>query len=177
MCLPDFKEFKQIDESSPIIGYRAWRNEIKNSSLILKSEYQEYSWSKFEGPHEVKDKDSGIYAYNNYKNNYNYYNYYYNNYYNNYNYNYFYNYYYYKNNYNLLGVINQYGKVAIHKEGQRSEYATVKTLFTIRESDMNGPEKFTNWIMEFNLHIIKISKKYNCDTTHWQDFKELKEKE
>ena len=72
MCLPNFQNFSQIDESSPIIGYRTWRNKIKDS-LILKSENREYNWSKSEGPHEVKDSDSGIYAYD--YNNYNYNNY------------------------------------------------------------------------------------------------------
>ena len=85
MCLPDFKEFVQIDKNQPLVGYRNWRNNYNNNKLI--SEYQDYNWKKEEGPHKVKDKDSGIYAYNNYNNdNYHYHYLNYNNYYNNDNY-------------------------------------------------------------------------------------------
>ena len=71
MCLPNLIEYKQIDESNPIIGYRIWRNTINPSSNILISEYMDYKWHKIEGPHEIKESNSGIYAYSN--------NYYYNN--------------------------------------------------------------------------------------------------
>ncbi len=157
MCLPDFVEFKDIKEDNPLIGYRTWRNTIK--SLNLKSENQDYIWtSPIDGPHEVLNKNSGLYAYNyNYNNN---------------NYNYIYNYYYYNYNNNLSGIILQYGKAAIHKDGQRSEYAKIKTLFTIRESDAKGPDKFLVWIRDFNNHIKEIAEKYQCDTMHWQDFLE-----
>ena len=173
MCLPDFKEFKQIDKSSPLIGYKTWRN--KKNSLILTSEYQDYSWNKLEGPHEVLEINSGIYAYNNY--NYNYNNYSYN--YSNYNYNYSYNNshsnysnynYSYGNNYYISGIISQWGKVAIHSEGQRSEYAKVKTLFTIRKSDASGTKEFLDWIDIFNKHIEDIAKEYECNTIPYQDF-------
>lgn len=56
MCLPNFIEFRQIEESNPLIGYRTWKNLIKNDNLILKSEYQEYEWNKLEGPHEILKK-------------------------------------------------------------------------------------------------------------------------
>ena len=183
MCLPNFVEFKQIEESSPLIGYRNWRLDIENP-IILQSENQNYLWDKvIEGPHLVTDSNSGIYAYknNNYKNNnynnYNYYNYYKNNnyynyyknsYYKNSYYNY-YNYYYY--NYSLTGIISQYGRVAIHKIGQRSEYAKITKLFTIKESYANGPKEFLDWIDKFNLIILELSKRYECETIHWQDFK------
>ncbi len=175
MCLPDFIKFDQVSEENNLIGYRTWRNAIKDSSMILKSESQNYNWSKIEGPHEIKAENSGIYA-NNYYNNYNYYNKnhnYYNNYknynYYNKNYNYYYNY-----NYNYLsGIINQWGKVALHKIGQRSEYAKVKTIFTIRESDAKGPEEFLKWIVKFNSHIKEIANAYDADTISWQDFYEL----
>jgi hypothetical protein len=164
MCLPDFFEFKVIRKDNPLIGYRNWR--MKNG--ILRSECMNYEWNKVvEGPHKVAEADSGIYAYNN--NNYNYYNYYYYNYnYNNnyYNYNY-YNYYYY---YYIAGIIHQYGRTAIHKIGQRSTYARIKTLFTIRKSDAIGPEKFLNWIEKFNNEIIELAKKFEAETMHWQDF-------
>jgi len=38
MCIPNFKEFQTIPESSPIIGYRTWRKPL--NKLILLSEYQ-----------------------------------------------------------------------------------------------------------------------------------------
>ena len=147
MCLPDFIEYKQIDESSPLIGYRLWRLNI-NNPINLMSEHQNYNWNKtIEGPHEVTDSNSGIYAYNNNNNNY------YNN-----------------NNYSIFGIIKQYGKVAIHKTGQRSEYAKIDILFSIRELDAKGAEKFLDWIKEFNLIITNLSKEYECKTIHWQDF-------
>lgn len=142
MCLPDFKELKQIDESNPIIGYRNWINVINN--LELCSIAQIYTWQELEGPHEVKERNSGIYAYNYY------------NYHNNYN--------------NLSGIIHQWGKVAIHSTDQRSEYAKIVTLFTIRESDARGSKEFKDWIGKFNQHIKDIAKKYNCNTIHYQYF-------
>ncbi len=173
MCLPDFIKFDQVAEDTPLIGYRIWRNKIKANSLILKSENRNYDWSKIEGPHEIKAENSGIYAYNYYNNNnYNYNNYYYNNYYNYYN-NYNYYNYFFNNNYNLFGIINQWGKVALHKIGQRSEYAKIKTLFTIRESDASGPEEFIKWIDKSNSHIKEIASTYDTDTISWQDFIEL----
>ena len=159
MCLPDFIGYKQIEEFNSLIGYRFWRNKLTDNSLILMSEHRDYNWNKLEGPHEVKEKDSGIYAYNNNYNNYNYNNNYYNNY-NNNNYN------------NILGIILQYGKVAIHSSGQRSEYAKIKTLFSIRESDAQGSQKFLNWIKIFNKKIEVISKIYECDVISWQDYNE-----
>jgi len=153
MCLPDFKRFEQISGDSPLIGYRTWKHSI--NSLILKSEYQNYTWKDIEGPHEVLEVNSGIYAYNN--NNYN------NNYYNNNNYYYYYNY---------GGIILQWGKVAIHKDGQRSEFTRIKALFTIRENDAKGSKEFLNWIVKFNNEVREVAKIYKCDTIHWQDFKD-----
>ena len=160
MCLPDFERFDNIIEENSLIGYRTWR--LPMSELVhLLSEHQNYVWTKIiEGPHEVLEANSGIYAYNNY----------YYNYYNHNNYNYYYNYYH--NNYYIYGAINQFGKVAIHKIGQRSEYAKIKTFFTIRESDANGPKKFLDWISKFNSIITELSKRYECKTIHWQDFNE-----
>ncbi len=170
MCLPKFQRFEQVSESTPLTGYRTWKNKIKDS-LILTSEYRDYDWSEIEGPHEIKDADSGIYAYNNYYNYY-YYNYYYNyncynnyNYYNNNNYNY--------NCYNFVsGIISQWGRVAIHFEGQRSEYAKIDKLFTIRRIDAEGPKAFLDWIDIFNQRIAEIASKYKCSMINWQDFKE-----
>ena len=174
MCLPNFVEFKQISEDSPIIGYRNWRVPIREPKLL--SEYMNYKWSMIEGPHEVLDKDSGIYSYNyynnNYNNNYNHYNNNYNNYYN-YSYNnHLFELYeiknkYYNNNYCISGIIHQYGKVAIHESGYRSEYAKIVKGFTIRESDAKGPEKFLSWIKEFNQIISNLC---NGNTIHYQDF-------
>jgi hypothetical protein len=181
MCLPDFVEFNKINESITLIGYRDWRNLIKDS-LILESENQTYKWSKIEGPHEVKQENSGIYSYNYnynsynnnyYNNNYNYknYNYYYKN--NNYNYkNYNYNY----NSYNLSGIIKQWGKVAIHKTGYRSEYAKIDILFSIRESDAQGTKEFLDWIKIFNKRIEQVAEKYECKVMAYQDFIESEKK-
>ena len=78
MCLPDFQEFKKVSEDEAITGYRNWRIYIKNSDALL-SESQDHIWDKrIEGPHEVRDFNSGIYAYNNYYNDYHYYYNYYN---------------------------------------------------------------------------------------------------
>lgn len=167
MCLPDFKEFKQIEKTNPLIGYRSWKLSIHNPA-ILKSEHQKYDWNNIiEGPHVVTDSNSGIYAYNyNYSNNYNYNNYYYSNNYNN-NYNYSNKNY---NNYYMSGIINQYGRVAIHRTGQRSEYAKINKIFTIRESDAKGPKEFLDWISKFNFIIVELAKKYECETINWQDF-------
>lgn len=159
MCLPDFIEFKQIEESEAVIGYRNWRNKIKNDNILI-SENQDYNWSKLEGPHLIKLKDSGIYSYN-----YNYNNYYYN--YNNY-YNYYNNYNY--NNYCLSGIIKQWGKVAFHKTGYRSEYAKIDTLFNIKELDTQGPKEFLAWIKIFNDKINKLAEVYECKVISWQDF-------
>ncbi len=168
MCLPDFVEFKQIKEENALIGYRNWRLPIKNPTILI-SENQDYEWHKMiEGPHEITKQNSGIYAYNYYYNyNYNYYYYY------NYNYNYYYNYYY---NYNIVGVIKQYGKVGVHQIGQRSEYAKINKLFTIRESDAKGTQEFLDWIKKFNVIIIELSKKYECEIISWQDFLENEKK-
>lgn len=183
MCLPDFEKFDSISEANALTGYRNWRLSIENPINLI-SENQNYDWIRvIEGPHEVKDSNSGIYAYNNnytytYNNNnnnnynydnYNYYTYTYNNTYNNYTYN-NYIYTYNNNNYSIAGIINQYGKVAIHKIGQRSEYARIITLFTIRESDAKGQEEFLDWIKKFNLFIAELAKKYECKTIHYQDF-------
>jgi hypothetical protein len=175
MCLPDFVEFRQVDRDNPIKGYRNWNNKIEDSN-DLESINQKYIWmSDSFGPHEVLESNSGIYSYNYYYN-------YYNNYNNNYNnyYNYYYNNNYYNNNYNnnyyyIGGIIFQWGKVAIHKTGYRSEYAQIDTLFSIRESDAKGPKKFLDWIKTFNQRINNIAQKYNCKVISWQDFKEGKQ--
>jgi hypothetical protein len=184
MCLSNFIEFDNVIESEALIGYRDWRNLIKDS-LILESENQKYKWSKIEGPHEVKQENSGIYSYNYNSYNYNSYNYnshnyyyYYNNYYNNnynsYNYNYEnYNY----NYYNLSGIIKQWGKVAIHKTGYRSEYAKIDTLFSIRELDAQGIKEFLDWIKIFNARIEQIAEKYECKVMAYQDFIESEKKQ
>jgi hypothetical protein len=191
MCLPNFEKFINVDQSKGLTGYRTWRLRIKEPAILL-SEFQEYKWDKIiEGPHKVKDINSGIYAYNNdhnnyYHNNYYYNNYYYNNYYSNYykyNYNYnndHYNYYnnynnnynnnYYNNYNNINGIISQYGRVAIHKTGQRSEYAKISKLFTIRRLDAQGPKEFLSWIDKFNRIIANLASKYQCETCTWQDF-------
>ena len=156
MCLPNFERFEQISKDSPLIGYRSWRN--KKESLDLKSENQEYIWVPVvTGPHEVLEFNSGIYAYYNYNNNY----YNYNNYYNNY-------------NNNIGGIILQYGKVAIHREGQRSEFAKIDKLLLIREEDAQGSKEFLNWIKKFNIHVKQIAERYEAFTISWQDFKESK---
>ena len=164
MCLPDFVEFKRVKKSEPIVGYRVWIVSIKDT-LQLMSEAKEYVWQPSVGRHKVLESNSGIYAYNN---NYDYYNNYNNNYdyydNNNYDNN---NYYYY-----IRGVIHQYGKVAIHQVGQRSEYAKIVTLFTIRESDARGPKEFLDWIRIFNQKVIGLAKMYKCNTIHYQDFVE-----
>jgi hypothetical protein len=164
MCLPNFIEYKEVLESNPIIGYRSWQNSY--SKLDLKSLHQNYIWKAIEGPHLVLERDSGIYSYNYYCYNYYYYNYYYNEYYNRYNR--------YNNNYNYIigGIIHQWGKVAVHENGYRSEYAKIIKLFTIRKSDAEGPENFLDWIDRFNKIIESIAEKYNCTTISWQDFLE-----
>ena len=153
MCLPDFIEFKQVSKFRPMTGYRNWNN--PRETLNLKAQNFDYIWSSpIDGPNKVEDKDSGLYAYNyNYNNNYNLYNY-------------------------IGGIIKQWGKVAIHKDGQRSEYAKVSLLFTIRDSDAKGPDEFIKWIKEvFNPYVKEIAKKYKCKTQHWQDFiEEMKAK-
>jgi len=171
MCLTNFIEFKQISQDNPVIGYRDWQVYLDNPT-ILRSMYVDYKWEKdIEGPHEVLEKDSGIYSYNNYNYNYPYYRdrNYCNNRYNNNNYNC--NYYYYNNHYyyyyNICGIIFQWGKVAIHREGYRSEYAQVKKLFTIRESDAEGPKKFLVWIKLYNEIVNKLAP---GKTMHFQDF-------
>jgi len=169
MCLPNFKEFQQIDKSNPLIGYRVWRNPILPKSLDLMGENKNYIWALDESikGHEVLKINSGLYAYNNYNyNNYNNYN-------NNYNYYYNYNYYSYYYNYNYYyytGIIKQWGKTAIHLTGQRSEFAKIETLFTIKESDITRDTKFINWVKEFNRLIIEIANRYEANTIHWQDF-------
>ncbi len=150
MCLPNFKEFKQIDEKDAIIGHRIWRNSINENELVLRSEYLDHYWKSIEGPHEVREINSGIYAYN--------YNYNYNNYY----------------NYNYYGIVKQYGKVAIHLTGQRSEYAKIDTLFNIKLSDAKGPKEFLDWIELFNDKTDRIAEKYGCKVISYQDFIELK---
>src|SRR5260221_14776990 len=148
MCLPNFKEFKQIDEKDAIIGHRIWRNSINENELVLRSEYLDHYWKSIEGPHEVREINSGIYAYN-----YNYNNYY---------------------NYNYYGIVKQYGKVAIHLTGQRSEYAKIDTLFNIKLSDAKGPKEFLDWIELFNDKTDRIAEKYGCKVISYQDFIELK---
>jgi hypothetical protein len=161
MCLPNFIELKQIEEKNSLVGYKIWKNLIKGS-LILKSENQDYEWSKVEGPHEVLGENSGIYSYNSH----NYYNYYNNNYYNNYNSYYNNNY----HNYYLSGIILLWGKVAIHNTGYRSEFAKIDTLFNIRELDAEGPTEFLNWIKIFNIRIEQIAERYECKIISYQDF-------
>ena len=70
----------------------------------------------------------------------------------------------------MTGIILQWGKVAIHSEGQRSEYAKIDTLFTIQESDAIGPKEFLNWIKIFNKRVEDIANKYNAKVITWQDF-------
>ncbi len=172
MCLPNLIENRIININTPIVGYRNWLLPINNGEL-LKSLNQNYEWNQIiEGPHEVLESNSGIYSYNN--NNY-YNNYYYNygcnnNYYNYYDYNYGCNNNYYNYYYNIGGIIHQWGNVAIHKNGYRSEYAKIVKLFSIRESDAKGPIKFINWIKQFNKRIDELSKKYECEVISWQDF-------
>jgi len=171
MCLPNFIEMKQTERENSIIGYRNWGVNINNPISLL-SEYQNYEWNPIEGPHEVRGSNSGIYSYNNYNNNNN----------NNNNNNYYYynnnhcNYNNYNNNYNdyyyISGIINQWGKVAIHETGYRSEFATVNALFTIREIDAKGPAKFIFWIKTFNKTIENLAERYNCNTIHYQDYNE-----
>ena len=176
MCLPDFIEFKNLSQDEAVTGYRNWKVKI-NEDNNLKSEYIDYIWITELTSHEVREENSGIYSYCNYKyNNCNYYNY------NNYNYNYkynnynYYNYYsnnYYNNNYYyyiISGIIKQFGKIAIHKIGYRSEYAIIDSLFTIRESDAKGDNQFINCIKEFNKRIEAIAMIYNCKTIYYQDF-------
>jgi hypothetical protein len=172
MCLPDFKEFKQIEKNNPLVGYQVWKNKIKDSNILV-SPLQDYEWkNQIEGPYEVLDSNSGIDAYNN-NNNYNYY--YYNN--NNYNNNY-YNYYYYHyhyynyNYYYIAGIIHQYGKTAIHLIGQRSEYVKIDTLFSIRKLDAEGPKEFLDWIDIFNKRVDDIANRYQAKVISWQDFNE-----
>lgn len=169
MCLTDFIEFKKIKKPSPLIGYRTWRSKIDSNELM--SEHMDYIWKPdIENvSHEVLESNSGIYAYNNsYYNNYYYYSYnnnYYYNYYNN-------NYYNYYNNYYLAGIIEQHGRTAIHKDGQRSEYTKVKTLFTIRLADTKGPKEFLDWIGKFNNQVENLAKIYGANTIYWQDFRD-----
>ena len=149
MCLPDFVKFKQIEKDTALTGYKIWRNVKKEDNLTLLSEYMTYEWKEIEGPHEVLEENSGIYSYNNY----NYYN------------NYYYNYHYY-----ISGIIKQYGKVAIHKTGYRSEFAIIDTIFSIRESDAKGSKEFLDWIKKFNNKIEKIAQIYKCKTISYQNF-------
>ena len=171
MCLPDFIGFKDIPESEALTGYRGWRIMILDPSNLI-SETQDYVWKSKLTSHKVTDRDSGIYSYNNY-NNYNYNNIYYNiynkynNIYKNYNYN---NNIYNNYNYNNYGIILQWGRVAIHKMGYRSEFAKIQILFTIRESDAVGPQEFHDWIKKFNRIVKKLALKYNCGTMYYQDF-------
>ena len=188
MCLEGFQEFKTIKKSDAVIGYRIWLLNIKNEDAFLKSASQEFFWNKKQGVgnHKVTKMNSGIYSYNNYNydnydNNYNY-NYYYRNYnnyykyYNNNNYNY-YEYYYHYNNYYIIGIIKQWGRVAIHSIGYRSQYASIDTLFTIRKSDASGPQEFLDWIDKFNQRIEKLAKFHKCKIVTWQDFVEQKKNE
>jgi hypothetical protein len=203
MCLPDFEGFDNIREDNPLIGYRTWRFRIKGGEY-LQSRQMDYVWKQVtEGPHAVGEFNSGIYGYNSnyknnytncynsnynnsynnnytncYNNNYNYcYNNYYNKYYNNYNNNSYSNYYYnYYDYYYHNGIIRQYGRVAIHKVGQRSEYAEVQTLFTIRESDARGDNTFIDWIKEFNQRVRQLAEFYKAGTQDWQDFLEENQK-
>ena len=177
MCLPNFIQMKNLSQDKAVTGYRNWKVKI-NEDNNLKSEYIDYIWITELTSHEVREENSGIYSYcnynyyNNYNNNYynnnyynNYYNYNYNNNYNNYNNNYYNN-----NYYNISGIIKQFGKIAIHKIGYRSEYAIIDSLFTIRESDAKGDNQFINWIKEFNKRIEAIAMIYNCKTIYYQDF-------
>jgi hypothetical protein len=148
-----------VDERDSITGYRVWKTPVAGD-LILKSDFQDYTWKPVESKHPVAEFNSGLYAYNN-NNNY-YYNNYDNNYYNNY----------YKNYYQVFGVIKQWGRVAIHLSGQRSENAKITILFTTRESDAKGPKEFLNWIRIFNKRIVSLATIYNCKTQHYQDFLE-----
>ena len=67
-------------------------------------------------------------------------------------------------------IIIQYGRIAIHSSGQRSEYAKIDSLFSIRESDAIGSIEFINRVKLFNKHIEDIAKVYECKVITWQDF-------
>ena len=155
MCLPNFIQMKNLSQDKAVTGYRNWKVKI-NEDNNLKSEYIDYIWITELTSHEVREENSGIYSYCNYN---------YNNNYNNYNNNYNNN-----NYYNISGIIKQFGKIAIHKIGYRSEYAIIDSLFTIRESDAKGDNQFINWIKEFNKRIEAIAMIYNCKTIYYQDF-------
>lgn len=45
MCLPNFIENRTVPENNPIIGYRIWRNPVRNS-IELFSENQDYNLLK-----------------------------------------------------------------------------------------------------------------------------------
>ncbi len=174
MCLPDFIGFKDIKEEDAVVGYRNWRIQIQDGEVLI-SENQDYIWPFSLVLHKITKENSGIYSYNNNNNNYYYYYYYYNNN-NNSNY-YYYNNNYYNNNYNynITGIIKQFGKVAIHKIGYRSEYAKVDTLFLIRELDAKGTKEFLDWIKIFNNKITKVAERYGAKTLYYQDFVESQE--
>lgn len=110
----------------------------------------------------VKLKDYNNYSNNNYHNNSNSYNNNYNdnsnnNYYSYYYYNYHYNYYY--NNYYIIA-------------GLVDKQNSPKVLFTIRESDAEGPIEFLNWIKKFNDRILEVAYTNNCKIQDWQNHKE-----
>ena len=167
MCLPNFIEFKQVEESSLIVGYRTWKFPINSQLTILKSQYQDFEWAHSPLITELTESNSGFYSHNNYNHYNNHYNhYYYNdyNYYNHYNNN-DYNYYY------IRGIVHQYGKVAVHESGYRSECCKIVTLFTIREWNAVGTKNL-DWIKKFNELVRKIAKSYNATTIHHQDWRE-----
>ena len=183
MCLENFERFEQIKKIHAITGYRSWWLNIKDENSFLKSDSRNFFWdNKIIKADKVVEKDSGLYSYNNNNYYYNYNNYYnnnnnnynnnnnnYNNY-NNYNYNNNYYYNYNCNNYNIIGIIKQYGKVAIHLSGYRSQYAIIDTLFTIRKLDAKESQEFLDWIDKFNARIEKLAKFYDCKVVSWQDF-------
>jgi len=144
MCLPNFQRFEIIRKDNPIVGYRSWYVNIKEPKL--KSTNQDFIWKEKVGPVKVTARNSGFYSYNNnnYNNNYNYY------------------------NYHVAGIIHQYGKVAIHEIGYRSQYAKIIKLFTIKESDAKSSPEFIQWISKFN----ELIRSFGIETVHYQDFVE-----
>ena len=151
MCLPNFIEFKQVEESSLIVGYRTWKFPINSQLTILKSQYQDFEWAHSPLITELTESNSGFYSHNN-------------------NYNHYYNHYYY-NSYYIRGIVHQYGKVAVHESGYRSECCKIVTLFTIREWNAVGTKNL-DWIKKFNELVRKIAKSYNATTIHHQDWRE-----
>jgi hypothetical protein len=182
MCLPNFIRFEEVPETNPITGYRIWR--LKNYRLF--SDVTPYEWTRIvEGPHKVERENSGIYAYSKYTymiDDWNPWVYDYCC------YKYFYDYcchkyysqkYYsyrsfedYSKKYRIAGIIHQYGNTAIHENGQRSEYAKIVRLFSIRESDSIKDEGFMDWIRSLNRGVEALALRFSCEVQSLQNFLE-----